>query len=389
MLAPSFKKILFSWPVLVFLLVGCTPPPGWAGSPYVRASLANAIVETDLNWGKPADAHSAELTAGHDVKVKIYQGKPQKILTRGYTFKHREGESTGEGVFTPPRAGELSFTGNRFGFNGATYYGRLQILKVNGEALYVNILPSEEYLVSVVAHEMSPEWPLEALKAQAVVARTYLLQRMIENSESSFHITSTIDHQVYKGIPKNADNVRKAVIETQKEILEYEGKMAQVFYHSCSGGYTASAHEIWGHDVPYLKAQISPYCKDTPAYSWQVNYPLTEVSKKLNLGTIKSAKVADRSQSKRAITLQFVTDKGIKKVAARDFRKALGTTQVKSTMLDLKITKDKVFVSGYGYGHGVGLSQWGSKIMAEQHRKEYRSILSFYFPGTNLSKSES
>jgi stage II sporulation protein D len=242
----------------------------------------------------------------------------------------------------------------------------------------------DEYLTSVVSHEMSPSWHSEALKAQAVVARTYLLLKMKERAKKSYDVDTTTNFQVYGGIKKGDGGARSAVAETHNEVLYHGDALAQTFFHSSCGGTLASAEEVWGKSVSYLGVQSSPYCSSAPVYKWRVKIPFTEIGRRLAARGVRSISVAERGPSKRVKTLNVVTASGTKKVRADKFRMALGALKVKSTFFGVARQGDSVILTGRGFGHGVGMCQWGAKLQADERNTSYRRILDHYFPGTSL-----
>ncbi len=318
------------------------------------------------------------------IRVKLYEGSPLPVETRRYRFRSKNGTETGSGNFIPTASGVLSVSGKLFRFKGKNYPGELEIAVRKGHFTYINLVSLDDYLVSVAGHEMSPNWPLESLKAQVVVARTYLFQKIKEANGRLWHVDGTTNHQVYGGLVQNEQNLREAVTTTRGQVINFSGQLAQVFFHSSCGGHTASAREVWGSDFAYLPAQHSRYCEPAPVYRWKESVSLAEIGSRLGLGKIRSLQVKDRSPSKRVKTLQASTASGIKIIRADDFRMKLGASRIKSTFFGLKQQGGNLIVSGRGYGHGVGMCQWGAKFMAEKHNLSYRQIIRHYFPGTSI-----
>jgi stage II sporulation protein D len=320
---------------------------------------------------------------GITVRVKLYAGEAVTIKTDDYTFTSGKINRSGRGSFTFTEEG-LLIPKNFFVLNARRYSGALEAKRIGGEWLYINHVPIDEYLTSVVSHEMSPNWHREALKAQAVVARTYLLTKMNERADKPYDVDTTTNYQVYGGIKKNDSNARAAVAETHNEVLLYEGRLAETFFHSSCGGILASAQEVWGKALPYLTVQNSSYCSASPVYKWQIKIPFSEIGRRLALRGVKNVIVAERTASKRVRSLKIISASGTKTVRADKFRVALGAMKVKSTFFGVARKGDGIILTGRGFGHGVGLCQWGAKIQADNHGMTYRHILEHYFPGTSL-----
>lgn len=351
------------------LLAACTPN-GRAKSSFYRPK--SALPPSGL-----------DTRDGITVRVKLYSGEAISVRAEEYTFTAGKTSQRGSGTFTFTEEGVLYPKGS-FVLGNRRYAGALEAKRVRGEWLYINHVPIDEYLTSVVSHEMSPAWHREALKAQAVVARTYLLTKMKERTDKPYDVDTTTNYQVYGGIKKNDNNARAAVVETHNEVLLYRGALAETFFHSSCGGTLASAREVWGKEITYLSVQSSPYCATAPVYKWQIKIPFSEIGRRLALRGVKNVSVAERSESKRVRTLKITTAKGVKTVRADKFRVALGALKVKSTFFGVARKGDGVILTGRGFGHGVGLCQWGTKIQAEERGMNYRRILDHYFPGTTL-----
>jgi len=330
---------------------------------------------------------AAQLKGGKDIRVLLFSGKGVEITTEGdYEFHSVKGAvEKGKGGYTPAGSGEFKPANSVFCLKEKCYSGRLRVVADGGGFHYINILSVEEYLVSVVGHEMSPTWPIEALKAQAVVARTYVLERIGREQKDLYDIGVTTKDQVYGGRIDKDKNVREAVHKTESQILTYHGDIAKVFFHSCCGGETASAGEVWKEEIPYLKNRRCEF-RESPEYNWMVVITRREFEGKFSLRDLGSVKVASRTKSNRAETIVISAGGKEIKVTASQFRSLLGAEKIRSTRFAVDMEGGQVVVRGKGYGHGVGLCQWCARIMAEKQSMQYRSILQYFFPGTTLSK---
>jgi stage II sporulation protein D len=262
---------------------------------------------------------------------------------------------------------------------GSHYTGDIDVWKGDNGLYMVNELPLEEYIKDVVAAEVSHDWDMEALKTQAVISRSYAVYQRMTNGNSLYHIASSVLHQVYKGSNSDA-RIAYAVEETRGEILTYDGKPIEAFYHSTCGGKTENPEEVFGKSYPYLKATESG-CEISPYRTWERKIPLSEIEKALNIPGIKGISIKSYTSTKRIKQLSIKTNAGITLVNATDFRKSLGWSRLPSTNFTLKNNGNTILFEGKGYGHGVGLCQWSALEMARKG-KSYREILYFFYPGT-------
>ena len=269
-----------------------------------------------------------------------------------------------------------------FTINGNTYNGKL-LIKPGAKTQIVEVLPLEEYLQGVLPYEMSYSWPLEALKAQAVAARTYTLKSIENTKNNSFDLYSDVRSQMYKGSAKVYDSVKQAVDATKGQVLKYDKKLFYTYYHANCGGHTDSP--------PWLASAIKPlqgakcgYCAHGAGATWKHTLSKETVNNFLKknkiAGTIKSVKIASKYPSGRAKDLKITTTKTTKNIPCNTFRVGVGSTKFKSCFIT---NINGLTFSGKGYGHGAGLCQEGAKGMAEAG-KNYKDILKQYYPGANL-----
>jgi stage II sporulation protein D len=280
-----------------------------------------------------------------------------------------------------------SLTGELF-INGQFYYGSLEVLKDKNGLYVINKLPFEEYIEGVVAAEIGREWESEALKVQAVISRTYAAFYRSDNSGNSFHITSSTLHQLYKG--KNEDPlITDAVKATAGEILTYHNLPIRSFFHAACGGKTELPEEVWKESYPYLTS-VDCNGRNAPYDNWQRRFSLKDISSALGTGNIKEISISSYTATGRVKTLVLTwQDKSgdvTTEIKATELRRQLGYKELPSTQFSLVKTDDTIIFTGKGYGHGVGLSQWGALEMARQG-KNYREILAHFYPGTILKNS--
>lgn len=260
-------------------------------------------------------------------------------------------------------------------------YGGAISFRVNNKKLdIVNRVEMDEYLKGVLPKEMSPSFPMESLKAQALCSRSFAINNYNKFIKNGYNLDDTTRSQVYYGKDVEEKTTNKAVEETIGQVIKYNGKVAETIFCASSGGYTVASSEAWGgNSVPYLISKEDPYS----VHPWKYELKNSDL-KKLNLSDVFSVSL-DYNNSNRVNNLTFSTSKGDVKIKATDFRKKIGNTIIKSTLFDVNVIGNKVFVSGKGYGHGVGMSQYGAVEMAKKG-SNYKDIIEFYFPGTNIEK---
>lgn len=271
-----------------------------------------------------------------------------------------------------------------FLYEGRRFRGTFSRLPDGG---VLSIVPLEGYLYSVVAREMSPSWPAAALQAQAICARTYVLQR--SDPRRAYDVVPSEADQVYGGLEAEHAAASAAVDATAGTVLRYGSGYADVFYSSSCGGRTESSADAWrgGADLPYLQSIDCPWCTASPDYHWLRTVDTETVLRAFpgaRVGTPSTLAVTDADVSGRARTLTLTGDAGSATVGGTSFRSAVGTRVVRSLLLHrIEPGQDPgtFDIEGGGLGHGVGMCQWGARGMALAGRSS-EDILAFYFPGT-------
>ncbi len=266
-------------------------------------------------------------------------------------------------------------------------------IKETGE---IKELPFEEYLQGVVAGEMKNDWPEEALAAQAILARTFVMEFVTEKGGSKYegaHVSTDIEEAQAWNQQAVNDRVKRAVERTRGEVAVYKNNYIKAWFHAHAGGRTASAKEGLAFEEaepPYIRVVDSPDSPEAPKedINWTVSFSRQEVEKALKetgvqIKGLSSVKVAEKGPSGRAVTLDFDG----KKVSAPGFRIAIGSTRMKSTLIDsIEVQGDRLVIKGRGYGHGVGMSQWGAYALAKEGKKA-EEILKHYFKGIEIMKA--
>ncbi|MDP3298208.1 MAG: SpoIID/LytB domain-containing protein [Thermodesulfovibrionia bacterium] len=283
-------------------------------------------------------------------------------------------------------AGNAEKIGNLNGeifLSGSSYKGLVDVRRDGNGLYFITELPFEKYIEGVVASEIGKDWNMEAMKAQAVISRTYAVYQKNLNTGKDYHITSSVMHQVYKGDNTN-EAVSKAVKDTMGEILTYEKKPVETFYHSTCTDKTELPEEVWGKSYPYLKSVLC-MDKNSPYEHWVRRFSVAEIEKALNIKGMEDISISSFTSTGRVKMLRVVTEGSELEVKAYDLRKLLGYKELPSTQFSVAITGSEVVFEGSGYGHGVGLSQWGALELANEG-KNYKEILQYYYPGTVLQK---
>jgi stage II sporulation protein D len=278
-----------------------------------------------------------------------------------------------------------------FTWNGATYRGSASNATLaDGRAGLVDVLPLDAYLYGVVSREVSPSWPRGAQESQAIVARTYALGKL--RPAQPYDVVASESDQRYGGIAAETVEGRAAVDATAGTIVTYLGEAARVAYGSCCGGHSADAANVWGSGLPYLRGVADPNCAGTPEYRWQLDVSGATLGAALGarflaIGDVQTVSLRDPDESGRPAGLVFSGSAGSFDIATRAFRETLGTNVVRSTLLlAVSPRSDGLHVEGGGRGHGVGLCQWGSRILGAAGWSA-GDIVRFYFPGTALGRA--
>ena len=334
-------------------------------------------------------------------------------------------------------------------FKGYKWYGGFEYRRSTGGNLnVVNVVSLEDYVKGVLPYEMSPSWPLEALKAQAVCARTYALLQSKHYDSYRFDVCNTTDCQVYRGTNQSNALTDRAVEETAGVLAFYGGQLAETCYCSSNGGASESAENVWAGPHPYLVGKEDPYegTITIPDYTYTIHYTYSQLTallkeKGYSIGTVTSAYVSRTTPTGNVAELTFRDGSGktvtVTKedcrwlLAARSMRftisgggsggswpvngsgssltslngvwtisgggvaayqgegayviTASGTVPLQQAASSSG-TGNGITVTGSGHGHGVGMSQYGAKAMAELG-KNYQEILSFYFTGITLERA--
>jgi stage II sporulation protein D len=259
-------------------------------------------------------------------------------------------------------------------------------------------MPLESYLTGVLASEMPLTWPLESLKAQAVAARSYALAVMKERSRKVYQVESNILDQVFRPLAVDDEGdplVRKAlqaVRETQgQKLVIGNGRTLKAYFHSDCGGHTVSARSVWGKAVESGEAADAS-CPSNPRANWELGISKTKIyaglKKFFSLGRSPLQVVGlefEKGEDERVHQVRVAFNEGSPRVlSGNEFRALVGFQDLKSTLFEAKMEGETIRFRGRGFGHGVGLCQWGSRALGLQGVK-YAEILRHYYPLARLS----
>lgn len=278
---------------------------------------------------------------------------------------------------------------------GRWYRGRTLVVPTAGGLTAVNYVDLEEYLYSVVGSEVYPNWHPEALKAQAVAARTYALYQRQTGANAVFDVGDTVRWQVYNGVEEEASSTIAAVQATRGQVVTHQGRIINAVFHASAGGHTDNVENVWTNPLPYLRA-VPAFDEAAPNAQWTVNVTADQLRAAIpGIGNILSLTPERVSPVGRVITLRATGDAGTKTITGAQLRSALN---LRSTWFSVTSQPDAIAstrgvagaptsfqIVGRGFGHGLGMSQWGAQFMALQGRS-YMDILRHYYTGTILSR---
>ncbi len=325
-------------------------------------------------------------------------------------------------------------------FKGYRYYGDFRYERRNGGDLtVVNIVGMDDYINCVISQEMSESWPLEALKAQAVCARTYAESNRDNHTSAGFELCATVHCQAYPGVGRVGPNTTRAAAETAGRHVWYQGSLASTVYSSSNGGASESAENVWTKAIPYLVGKMDPYealvADKISNYNWSKTFTKAELaellrSKGYQCDEIIGFRVSQVSPTGNAVTVTFTDRAGKNYSFSKEKAKTMlglrsmrytisgggqyyvddtgaslgsvngayaiggnGMVQIGTTDMpyiitasgtqQLAVSGDSFTVTGTGWGHNVGMSQWGARAMATQGMT-YEEILKFYYTGIEI-----
>ncbi len=285
-------------------------------------------------------------------------------------------------VVLKPIVGRIAFEKNE-------YVGFFEITVSDGFVHVINVIDLEEYVASVLRSEGWPGWPLEFYKVQAVVSRSYAVVKMQQAKKRKrlYHIRNTNVHQTYNGW-HDSTVLRQAVEQTRGLVLGYDGEPVEACFDACCGGIVPKKMSGWDFvKAPHLaRPYACTYCRSCRLYRWQATYPLAELSAIVrrefpHVGTVRDIKITRKD---KAGIVQELTVRGSHSTVTITGKQwYLMLKEAKSFCFTVQKKGKFIILNGRGYGHQIGLCQWGAREMIRQHHN-YKAILRYYYPRTVL-----
>ena len=364
--------------VTIGLLLGLpalAPPPVHAGET-IRVAIVQQVESVSVSA-----PHGVVIRAPGDDEIETANNRPLTV-SAGASGLVVEGQRLrSDRIEVRGRNGEATI-------NGLTVGGRLTIKRLNGRVSAINELDLEEYVKGVVPAEMNASWHPEALKAQAIAARSYALYQMRQNGKKDFDVVASTKDQVYRGRAGADGPTGRAVDQTRALVLTYRDEPVYAAFHSTAAGPTEDAFNVWSLDLPYLKGVECPFDMNSPRYQWRTDIALPLIERRLReegfpVGVIATLAPATYSKAGRVTLLRILHSDGELYLKGEDLRRVLGYTILASTQFEFEVVGLQVQFTGRGAGHGVGLCQWGAKELAERGYSA-ETILRYYYPGTDI-----
>lgn len=378
LLKEYIKKILFSSvAVISAIFISCTPSREYLIKQMKKSSSDNSYIRVLLLKTKI-------IKLGSESGFRIIDKKNGKMLyeTRKKSLLIRP-EKIRNNLLVESR-------GAPFSLNGNPYRGMLELHNIIGKIYAINIVKIDDYLFSVVPSEIPASWDIQALKAQAVAARTYTYYHLLNRKKKSLYdLDASTNFQVYKGISSEKQTTTLAVLETSGEIISHNHNPILSYFHSTCGGKTADDDFIWeGKGKTYLTGVKCNYCSQSPHYRWEEKFSLSEIKTSLsrkysNVGKIK--RISFTRHFGRVTEVEILHSSGKISLSGNNFRLLFPPQKLKSMYFTSHKSGRGLIIRGRGWGHGVGLCQWGAKGMAERGAS-YRAILKYYYKNINLVK---
>ncbi|MEB3274992.1 MAG: SpoIID/LytB domain-containing protein [Prochlorothrix sp.] len=290
-------------------------------------------------------------------------------------------------IWVEPQDGGYVWIGDRW------YRGRALLSVQDGAILAVNYVDLEQYLYSVVGGEMPTNWPLEALKAQAVAARSYALHRRNTRGNVHYDLGDTTAWQVYKGLGSETTTTQAAVSQTAGQVLTHNGTIIEAVFHSSSGGHTENVEDVWSKPLPYLRG-VTDFDQYAPVFQWQETFSAAQMRQRVTgVGNVISMTPISVTPQGRVREMKVVGDAGQRILSGNELRRAL---DLRSALFRVAPTGSgggsnksalptSFVVQGRGFGHGLGMSQWGAYGLANQGYN-YQQILGHYYQNASLAR---
>ncbi len=347
------------------------------------------LVRVGLLVGRP------EVTLSADVPLRVLDaqlGRQDQLAVGAWTFRAGPGGIEIPGVVrygTVVRVSAEADQPVRVEEKLRAYRGVVELRRTEAGLTVVNELDLEAYLYGVLKLEINPAWPVEAVKAQAVAARTLTVASLGRFAREGYDVRDTTDSQVYGGATFEDPRATAAVDATRGLVMLYAGQPILAVYHADSGGRTESSEYVWGRAYPYLRGVEDPYVSGSPYERWTLAVPLTQLEETLRRAglparEVRAVEVAEASESGRALRVRFAGPGGSWELSGHRLRMLLGPEVLRSTLFTVRVEGTTAVFEGRGWGHGVGMSQWGARGMA-QRGWDFTRILQHYYGGVQVA----
>jgi stage II sporulation protein D len=364
---------------LILLMIFVIASPVLAGSsPMIRIGLRDNALSAVLG---PGDYR----LKGKAPRRSLRYQKPVEIVPSKNGFS-AGGQPWGKSITI-----ESSERDGVVVINHRPFRGAIELERQGAGIRIVNRLSVEDYVRGVLQMETSDKWPAQALQSQAVISRTYALRNRGRHGRSGYDYCAQPHCQTYGGAAAERALTDAAVRRTRGEVLvDRKRRLASTVYHSCCGGSTESAENVWEHGgQPYLKATRCPWCKGSPRYDWVAKVPYALVNDRINaagfkIGDVRAIGILSHTPSGRVYKVRVYGEKGSQDLLANRFRNIVDPGLIRSTYWSGVSKLNGAWqIHGQGWGHGVGLCQWGMKTLADKSMS-YGQILRLYYKGVEV-----
>ena len=368
--------IIFGLLLTTFGLVSCTP-----SNRYLLRNRLNGTVDNRYIRVLILKSKNRITVATHD-KLKISVKRNRKVI---YESKNKRITLSPEKVRRPLI---IESWNSPLIINNKPYRGVIELQNILGSIHVINVLKLNEYLYSVVPSEIPSSWEHEALKAQAIAARTYAFYHINhQKSRRLYDLNGTTRFQVYKGLSVENPATTEAVNRTAGELIVFKNEPIISYFHSTCGGKTIDDKYIWKRsDFPYLKGTSCAYCQESPHYNWDLLVSLNSIRSALKkdrkqVGRIKS--IIFKKRNDRIIDVSIKHTNGTINLTGNNFRLLLKANKIKSMYFKSKKYQKGLMLKGKGWGHGVGMCQWGARGLAKKGAS-YKKILRHYYNNIHI-----
>ncbi len=370
----------FATAVAVMVLCGCKAESKYRGLGPVRVRIVSGKSTCNVSSSGPV------IVRNFKRRRRVFRGK----LGGTVTFKRSSrGIIAGRKLYKVDGLFIEAGSGSALVVNGNAYRGDISIHREGDSLVVVNYVDIEDYVKGVMTNEMIASWDEEALKAQAVVARSFAMYHILKYPDRVYNIES--NKIQYKGKDTEDPRTNKAVDRTKGEVVFFNGSLLLPHFCSSCGGHTEYAGNVWEAWFRFPEPVPCPYCEKTNEHDWEKKLGKKQMALKLRQAGVDVDKVKsvipDRKSAFGGRITQFAVKTGGKtrRVRINKLRFALGTDVIKSGMLTVQNGKDEILFRGKGWGHGVGMCQFGAKSMADLGYS-YEAILKYYYPDSRLKR---